>query len=98
MEFDKDNIPEAVIKKIEPLIQNELFTPEVIKKVSSACTAICTWVHAMHTYYFIAREVEPKRKALAGAKAELGGVMATKAAAEEKLAGVLAKLSDLDSQ
>ena len=50
MDYDKDNIPEAVIKKITPLIENESFTPAVIAKVSKACTAMCTWVHAMNTY------------------------------------------------
>ena len=43
MTFDRDNISEGVIKRIEPYIQMESFTPEAISKVSKACTSICMW-------------------------------------------------------
>ena len=33
-DFDKDNIPDAVINKIEPYMQSEDFTPVVIAKAS----------------------------------------------------------------
>ena len=32
--FDKDNIPDAVIKSIQPYIDNEAFQPAAIAKVS----------------------------------------------------------------
>lgn len=94
--FDKDNIPEAVIKNITPLIENPDFTPEKIAKVSKACTAVCTWVNAMHTYYFIARDVEPKRQKLASAQTELDETNASLAAAQHSLAEVTKKLNDLE--
>uniref|UniRef100_A0A452QQ37 Uncharacterized protein n=1 Tax=Ursus americanus TaxID=9643 RepID=A0A452QQ37_URSAM len=59
--FDKDNIGEAVIKAIQPYIDNEEFQPAAIAKVSKACTSICQWVRAMHKYHFVAKAVEPKR-------------------------------------
>ena len=96
-EFDKDNIPEGIIKQIQPLIENELFTPEVIAKVSKACTAVCTWVHAMNTYYFIARDVEPKRQALAAAQAELDESNASLKLAQDELDAVTKKLADLET-
>ena len=40
-------------------------------QVSKACTSICQWVRAMHTYYFVAKAVAPKREALRKAQAEL---------------------------
>ena len=95
--FDKDNIAEDVIKKIQPLVDNENFTPEQIAKASKACTAICTWTLAMHTYYFIARDVEPKRQALAGAQAELDEVNAMLAKAQGELDAVNAKLAKLEA-
>eukprot|EP00951_Prasinocladus_malaysianus_P008205 scaffold59330_cov37-Prasinocladus_malaysianus.AAC.1 len=49
--YDRDNIPQAVINKIEPYIQMEEFTPENVERVSKACTAICQWVRAMYTYH-----------------------------------------------
>merc|ERR1711871_689359 len=95
--FDKDNIPESVIKKIQPLVDDENFTPELIAKASKACTAICTWTLAMHTYYFIARDVEPKRQALASAQAELDEVNAMLAKAQGELDDVNAKLAKLEA-
>ncbi|XP_029774824.1 dynein heavy chain 1, axonemal isoform X2 [Suricata suricatta] len=69
--FDKDNIGEAVIKAIQPYIDNEEFQPSAIAKVSKACTSICQWVRAMHKYHFVAKAVEPKRQALREAQDDL---------------------------
>ena len=41
--YDKDNIPEPVINKIQPYIDNPIFTPANIEKVSKACTSLCQW-------------------------------------------------------
>merc|ERR550514_2060989 len=70
-EFDKDNIPERVIAKIDPYIQREDFDPVAIKKASVACEALCMWARAMHKYHFVAKAVEPKRQMLADADARL---------------------------
>ena len=59
--FNKDSIPDHVISKIQPYIDNEDFTPAAISKVSRACTSICQWVRAMHKYHFVAKAVAPKR-------------------------------------
>ena len=40
-------------------------------QVSKACTSLCQWVRAMHKYHFVARNVAPKRAALAESQAEL---------------------------
>ncbi|XP_041081390.1 dynein heavy chain 1, axonemal [Polyodon spathula] len=69
--FDKDNIGDAVIKTVQPYIDNEEFQPAAIAKVSKACTSICQWVRAMHKYHFIARAVEPKRQALRESQEDL---------------------------
>uniref|UniRef100_A0A803YA76 Dynein axonemal heavy chain 1 n=1 Tax=Meleagris gallopavo TaxID=9103 RepID=A0A803YA76_MELGA len=59
--YDKDNIPDTVIKAIQPYIDSKEFQPAAISKVSKACTSICQWVRAMHKYHFAAKVVEPKR-------------------------------------
>ena len=43
----------------------------MLVKVSKACTSLCQWVRAMHKYHFVAKNVAPKRAALAEANAEL---------------------------
>ena len=75
IKFDKDNIPEKVINKIEPYIQMEAFTPKAIEKASKACTAICMWCRAMYKYHVVALQVEPKKIALAAAQKELDETM-----------------------
>ena len=49
--FDKDNIPEKVIEKIQPYIDNPDFQPDAIKKASVACTAVCMWARASKSLY-----------------------------------------------
>ena len=62
--YNRDNIPEQVITKIQPYIDNEDFTPAAIAKVSRACTSICQWVRAMHKFHFVSKAVAPKRVSL----------------------------------
>lgn len=57
LNFEKDSIPDAIIKKIEPVIADESFTPEQVAKVSKACTSICMWVRAMHMYHTVSLSV-----------------------------------------
>ncbi|TTB85611.1 Dynein heavy chain 1, axonemal [Bagarius yarrelli] len=112
LKFDKDNIPDSVIKLIQPYIDNEEFQPESIAKVSRACTSICLWVRAMHEYHFVVKTVEPIREALAvaqedyeqsqnvvrKAKERLAAVEDGLAALEAKYQECLAKRDELDSK
>ena len=94
--YDKDNIPEKVITRVDPYIVNPGFTPEAVKRASLACEAICMWVRAMHKYHFVARAVEPKRQALAGAQKELDATMALLNDAKKRLKAVMDRLAGLE--
>jgi len=96
-DFDKDNIPESVINEVDPLVKDPNFTFEVVDKASKACSPICLWVHAMHTYYHVARNVEPKRQKLAAAQATLDVTMAKLAIVKASLAEVEAKIATLEA-
>lgn len=95
--FDKENIKEATIKKVQPYIDNPDFKPEVISKVSKACTSICLWVCAMHKYYNVAKMVEPKKKLLAEAQAELDEVLAKLAVTQKELKDVQDRVAKLEA-
>ncbi|KAJ1485018.1 dynein heavy chain and region D6 of dynein motor-domain-containing protein, partial [Baffinella frigidus] len=95
--YDKDNIPDKVIKKIQQYIDNTDFQPAKIQSVSSACTAMCQWTRAMHTYHYVALEVEPKRIALAAAMAELKEVSVKVAKLQAQLKEVVDRLDALNS-
>eukprot|EP00403_Amphidinium_massartii_P005819 CAMPEP_0178381688 /NCGR_PEP_ID=MMETSP0689_2-20121128/6115_1 /TAXON_ID=160604 /ORGANISM="Amphidinium massartii, Strain CS-259" /LENGTH=1395 /DNA_ID=CAMNT_0020001885 /DNA_START=8 /DNA_END=4194 /DNA_ORIENTATION=- len=96
-EFDKDNIPEATIQKIQPYIDREDFDPAAIKKASVACEALCMWCRAMHKYHFVALAVEPKRKLLAEAEASLDVTMTKLRGAQAELKTVEDKIQQLES-
>jgi dynein heavy chain len=51
-EYDKDNIPPAVMKRIrEKFINSPAFDPAIIKNVSSkACEGFVKWIKAMEVY------------------------------------------------
>jgi len=70
-QFDKDNIPEKTISRIEPYMNDPNFEPKKIEAVSKSCKAMCQWVRAMFTYHHVAKNVEPKRRALNAAQEEL---------------------------
>ena len=95
--FDKDNIPDSVITKIEPYIVRPDFTPEAISKASKACTAVCMWVRAMHKYHHVALRVEPLRQKLAAAQAELAVTMEILKEAQAKLKAVTDKIDKLEA-
>ena len=92
----KDNIPDKVIDKIQPYMENEGFEPAAIAKSSKACTSICMWVRAMHKYHFVAKGVEPKRRALAEAQEELAATQIILDKARAKLAEVEEGLRQLN--
>ncbi|XP_055888364.1 dynein axonemal heavy chain 1-like isoform X4 [Biomphalaria glabrata] len=97
-QYDKDNIPNEVIKKITPYINDPNFTPNAILKVSRACMAICQWVHAMFKYHFVAITVAPKREKLKKAMEELATTEKILAEAKKKLHEVEAGVAKLQKQ
>ncbi|KAG7391800.1 Dynein heavy chain 1, axonemal [Phytophthora pseudosyringae] len=94
--FDKDNIPDAIITKVTPSMEDPNFTPDAIEKSSKACTAICMWARAMYTYHFVARAVEPKKQALAQAQQELDETLAVLRGAQANLQQVSDRLAELE--
>jgi dynein heavy chain len=96
--YDKDNIPESAIQKIQPYIDNEAFMPAAIAKVSKACTSICQWARAMHKYHFVSKGVAPKRQALRVAQAELAETQRTLDEAVGKLREVEEGIATLQAK
>ncbi|XP_077481740.1 dynein axonemal heavy chain 9 isoform X2 [Stigmatopora argus] len=87
--FQKENIPEACLKAIQPYLQDPEFQPELIASKSSAAAGLCSWVLNIVTFHKVYCKVEPKRHALNKANTEL-------AAAQGKLATIKNKISQLN--
>uniref|UniRef100_A0A095ANS1 Dynein heavy chain 6, axonemal n=1 Tax=Schistosoma haematobium TaxID=6185 RepID=A0A095ANS1_SCHHA len=75
VEYPKDDITDGQLKKLKKFIDNPEFIPEIVEKTSKACKSMCMWVRALNLYAHIFRTVEPKRKRLEEANADLDIVM-----------------------
>lgn len=84
--YDKENIHPEVIKAIQPYLKDSEFEPEFVRSKSAAAAGLCAWVINIIKFYEVFCDVEPKRKALAQANAEL-------AAAQDKLGGIKRKVA-----
>lgn len=75
--IDSDKVPANNFKQIRDTLALETFTPEIIATKSSAAAGVCDWIRNITSYYDVFVSVEPKKAAVAEAKATL-------AAANEK--------------
>ncbi|XP_064087240.1 dynein axonemal heavy chain 3-like [Macrobrachium nipponense] len=76
-EYDKDNIAEGVMDKINrEYVKLPEFDPVAVAKASSAAEGLCKWVRAMAAYDHINGIVAPKRERLVMAEEQLASRMA----------------------
>ncbi|GFS25719.1 dynein heavy chain 6, axonemal [Elysia marginata] len=97
VDFDKDNIPEAKLKRIRRYTADPKFVPDVVAKVSKAAKSLCMWVRAMDIYAAVSKTVEPKRIALAEAQAVLDEVMSVLREKQDTLAEVERQIANLQA-
>eukprot|EP00898_Chlorokybus_atmophyticus_P006606 jgi/Chlat1/6947/Chrsp52S06617 len=98
MDYDKDNIPEKVIRQLKKYVDDPVYTPEQVAKQSNAAKSLCMWTRAMDTYSRVAKAVEPKRAALAAAESQLREANEGLRAKQDELARVEAQVADLQKQ
>ncbi|KAJ8047551.1 Dynein heavy chain 3, axonemal [Holothuria leucospilota] len=98
-EYDRDNIPTFVMKKIrDNYITNPDFDPAIIRKVSSACEGICSWVRAIEVYDRVAKVVAPKRARLKEAESKLSEQMGNLEERRAVLKEITDKLDKLNNK
>ncbi|KAF2355262.1 Dynein heavy chain domain [Trinorchestia longiramus] len=89
--YNKEDIHPEIIKAIQPYLVDPDFNPDFIRTKSIAAAGLCSWVINIIRFYEVYCDVEPKRKALEAANAELS-------AAQLRLAGITAKIKDLEEE
>lgn len=62
MEFDKESISQATLKKIEKYTKQESFQPQAVSTVSMAAGALCMWVRSLEDFSKALKVVAPKRQ------------------------------------
>jgi dynein heavy chain len=100
--YNKDNIPPSVVAEIKKnYLDDPNFQPEVVESASSAAKGMCLWVRSLIIYDKVAKEVAPKKLALAEAQLALDistGVLNEKKRAMQAVEDELSSLNaDLNS-
>lgn len=96
--IDAQQIPEYNFKAIRPIINQEDFTPEVIKSKSAAAAGICDWIKNITMYYDVVESVEPKRKAVREAQEQLRVASEKKAEMDALVEKLNAELAILQAE
>lgn len=97
-EFDKNNIPDRVLRKINKYTSMPDFQPEKVGAVSLASKSLCMWVRAMEVYGQVYRVVQPKQERYNQAMAQLKEKQDALADAQRKLEEVQRQIDDLKRQ
>lgn len=106
VEYDKDHIPDDLINKVKPMLENDETITEVkVAGASKALVPVRIWVAAMITYHEVLKIVNPKRAIAAEKTKELTVVMeklsvarAKVKAIDDKLAALGAELASLEAK
>lgn len=93
--IDADLVPANNFKQIRGQLADPEFTPEVIQKKSGCAAGLCDWIINITMYYDVFVSVEPKKLAVAEAKATLENANIKKAQVDEKVASLNAALKVL---
>uniref|UniRef100_T1IH86 AAA+ ATPase domain-containing protein n=1 Tax=Strigamia maritima TaxID=126957 RepID=T1IH86_STRMM len=89
IKYDKQNIHPDIVKAVTPYLKDPDFTPDFVRGKSLAAAGLCSWAINIVRFYEIYCDVEPKRKALDEANAEL-------VVAQDKLAVIKTKIMKLE--
>ena len=96
--YDKDNIPQNILKKLKRYVDDPTMQTDVVSKVSKAATSLCMWCHAMDVYAKVAKEVEPKRQRLNKMNAELEKADAQLKEKQDHLQKILDEVAELQDK
>jgi dynein heavy chain len=98
IDYDKEHIPDSVVKKVKLIIDNSEFSLEAVKASSEALLGICKWAMAMVKYYELLKIVNPKRAKVAEMTEKLKKVQAELDVKRKMLAAVQEKLDRLEAK
>jgi len=97
MEYDKDNVPAATLKKIEKYTKQDNFKPAYVERISMAAGALCMWVQSIEDYSKVLKVVAPKRARKAMAEEQLKKKIEFLENLEAEFQKLAARLADLQA-
>jgi dynein heavy chain len=96
--IDNQQVAAYNFKAIRNVINDENFTPELIKTKSTAAAGICDWVLNITQYYDVVESVEPKRIAVREAQEKLRVANEKKAQMDALVAKLNGELAVLQAE
>eukprot|EP00949_MAST-11_sp_MAST-11-sp1_P002809 g2809.t1 len=69
--YNKEGVSDALQKAVGAYVERDDFQPDKIRKASAAAAGLCMWCHAIFKFVKVFRVVEPKKKMLEEANANL---------------------------
>lgn len=93
--YDKENISQDLIDKIQPIITKENFAIEKLKNVSQVAMNMAKWIFAMDGFYKVNKIVKPKKEQLAVAEAKYADVMKVLSVKQKELKVIVDKVNAL---
>ena len=62
--FDKDNVSDNVYHQLTTFVNNPNAQHHLVARWSIAAEQLCLWLHAIHSYCTIFRQLQPKKQKL----------------------------------
>jgi dynein heavy chain len=96
--YDRDNIPDALIKKVVPLVEQDVMTEQRIKAASQDLLPVRVWVKAMIKYHEVLKIVNPMRETARVMKEKLDLVLSALAEKQAQVREINEKLDGLNAE
>lgn len=96
--YDKDNIPEAIVQKVKPLMSLPEMEPDKISNVSQALAPVGIWITAMLKYHDTLKIVNPLREQARVMGEKLAVVQANLAEKRAKVKAIMDNLAALQRE
>ena len=97
VEYDKDDVAPAIVKKIRTYLAMPDFELGKLKAVSAACHSIAQWIYAVEAYDRVIKQIQPKREALARAQSECAAMEDSLRRKQDELKVVEDKMAGLNT-
>ena len=95
--YPKDNIPDQIVQKIKPLMEEDVMSEQRVKNASGAMVAVRIWINAMIIYHETLKIVNPMRETAKVMGAKLDVVMSALAEKQAQVKEINDNLDKLNA-
>ena len=96
--YDKENVPESLLKKLRVYTRKPEFEPEYVGQKNLACKSICLWARAIDNFSIVNKEVGPKKQRMEEMSKKLKAANKELEQKQSELAEVKAKVEKMQRE